>query len=110
MEGNCALWDSRYEQCSIKTACENIGNPTTSAKKPKAVSDILAKIRSKKKPEVLTPATSTTPTTAATPTDTADTPVATEEKPKQDLLVAPAISATKLPIVTSEADSGPSTS
>ena len=127
VEDNCALWDTRYEQCSVKTACENMGGATSSpARKPRAVSDILAKIRSKKKPaEATTPGAKPDPvtppekaTTTEVSTTEATTGVPATEAPKietpkleanlEELLVAPAISATKLPIVTpSETDNGP---
>ena len=137
VEANCALWDSRYDQCSVKTACENIGT-SPQAKKPRAVSDILAKIRSKKKPVESSNAPLTTPAPAlvaatasvasavstsaevaasASNTDviaTIEVPTAevSATKPEPDvkeLLIAPSIDVTKLPIVTSsqETDNGP---
>jgi len=106
------------------------GATSAPSRKPRAVSDILAKIRSKKKSaEVTTPgakptATSTpgpvTPPEKATTTEGATIAVpavpnveaSKTETPKlkanvDELLVAPAISAAQLPIVTpSEVDNG----
>ena len=127
VEGSCALWDSRYEQCSVKTACENIGGvPSTQSKKPRSVSNIIAKIRSKKKPgeasapevnstEAAVPAQATPPITDAVQASSAEVVVTEVDsetlKPKVDLkelLVAPDISANKLPIVapSQETDNG----
>ena len=131
VEANCALWDSRFEQCSLKTACENIGGATSApSRKPRAVSDILAKIRSKKKSAEVTtpgakPAATPTPGPVTPPekaTSTEGAPIAVPaapnveasktETPKlkanvDELLVAPAILAAQLPIVTpSEVDNG----
>ena len=105
-----------------------MGGATSSpARKPRAVSDILAKIRSKKKPaEATTPGakpaaaptpdaappekvtTTEVPTTEVPPTEAPKTETLKLEANLEELLVAPAISATKLPIVTpSETDNGP---